>query len=54
MRLGASEIILDKNSMIHSLYKTDRIFERHRHRYEVNKDYVDLLTKDKLIFQPNP
>ena len=51
MRLGASEIILDKNSMIHSLYKTDRIFERHRHRYEVNKDYVDLLTKDKkLIF----
>lgn len=51
MRLGASEIILDKNSMIHSLYKTDRIFERHRHRYEVNKDYVDILTKDKkLIF----
>jgi len=45
MRLGASEIILNKNSMIHSLYKKETIYERHRHRYEVNKDYIDTLLK---------
>ncbi|NYT04549.1 MAG: CTP synthase (glutamine hydrolyzing) [Candidatus Methanofastidiosa archaeon] len=51
MRLGASEIILDKVSMIHSLYNADKIYERHRHRYEVNRDYIDILLKDKsLIF----
>jgi CTP synthase len=51
MRLGASEILLDKGSIIHSLYKKETIFERHRHRYEVNKDYIDTLLKKKdLVF----
>jgi CTP synthase len=37
--------------MIHSLYNADKIYERHRHRYEVNREYIDILLKDKsLVF----
>ncbi len=51
MRLGASEIILEKNSRIYSLYKKDKIYERHRHRYEVSFDYIDILqTGENFLF----
>jgi len=43
MRLGAQECFLDKDSLSRSLYKKARIFERHRHRYEVNNNYLDML-----------
>jgi CTP synthase len=43
MRLGAQECLLDKDSLSRSLYKKAKILERHRHRYEVNNNYLDML-----------
>jgi CTP synthase len=40
MRLGAYECELEKDSLVHQLYKKKNISERHRHRYEVNDKYV--------------
>ncbi len=40
MRLGAHEILLDESSKTAKLYGTATIFERHRHRYEINPDYI--------------
>ncbi len=39
MRRGAYETILMPGTQAHACYKTDRIHERHRHRYEFNPDY---------------
>jgi CTP synthase len=50
MRLGAHKIIVRPNTMAYSLYKTDEICERHRHRFEVNLDYFDKLEKNGLVF----
>ncbi|MCK4636478.1 MAG: CTP synthase (glutamine hydrolyzing) [Methanomicrobia archaeon] len=50
MRLGAYKIILDEKSTVYSLYKSKEIYERHRHRYEVNPEYIDLLTKNGVRF----
>ncbi len=36
MRLGAYECALQSGSRAHAIYQSDRIEERHRHRYEVN------------------
>jgi CTP synthase len=40
MRLGAHEILLDENSKTAKLYGSTTIFERHRHRYEINLEYL--------------
>ncbi|MBI04779.1 MAG: CTP synthetase [Pelagibacteraceae bacterium] len=40
MRLGSYRAILKKNSKIFKIYKTGKIDERHRHRYEVNNKYI--------------
>lgn len=50
MRLGAHEVRLKKNSILHSLFKKEIIKERFRHRYEVNPKYVDLLEENGLLF----
>jgi CTP synthase len=50
MRLGAYPAKLDGNSVVRSLYGTDEISERHRHRYEVNVHYRDALEGAGLIF----
>ena len=39
LRLGAYPCILEKDSKAYSMYGTEEISERHRHRYEVNNDY---------------
>ncbi|MBO5489349.1 MAG: CTP synthase, partial [Eubacterium sp.] len=43
LRLGAYPCRLKKDSLAESLYKKTEISERHRHRYEVNNDYRDIL-----------
>ena len=43
MRLGAQECILEKDSLTRSLYNKSKIRERHRHRYEVNNNLIDVL-----------
>lgn len=40
MRLGRQEARLAEGSLLHKIYGADTIVERHRHRYEVNSDYV--------------
>lgn len=43
LRLGSYPCILDKSSRAYTLYGTEIIHERHRHRYEVNNDYRSIL-----------
>ena len=43
MRLGASPIKLVADTIAYRVYKADVVFERHRHRYEVNNKYLDML-----------
>ena len=50
MRLGAHEIVVDPGSTARSLYNTTRIWERHRHRFEVNPKYFQQLTSKGLRF----
>ena len=50
MRLGSYEAKLRHNSLIHKIYKSKSIFERHRHRYEVNNKLKDKFEKKGLIF----
>jgi CTP synthase len=50
MRLGAYPASLSPNSHVASLYGSDNISERHRHRYEVNGKYKDVLEKGGLVF----
>ena len=50
MRLGLYEAILKKNSLISKIYSSNKIKERHRHRYEVNLRYRNDFEKKGLIF----
>ncbi|MEZ0496563.1 CTP synthase [Sphingomonas sp. IW22] len=50
MRLGAYPAKLAGNSVVASIYGTEEISERHRHRYEVNTGYRDVLEKGGLVF----
>jgi len=50
MRLGAYPAVLKKGTLIYNLYGTDRVSERHRHRYEVNPEYVKKIEKCGLVF----
>ena len=43
MRLGAYEAVLEEGSRVRSVYGRERIFERHRHRYEFNIGYRERL-----------
>ena len=48
MRLGAYEAKLFKDSLSYKAYQQEKISERHRHRYEFNNDYRDVLEKGGL------
>ena len=48
LRLGSYPCVLDKDSLAYKLYGSENITERHRHRYEVNNDYREALTKAGL------
>ena len=50
MRLGSYRAKLKKNSLISKIYKSNLINERHRHRYEVDKNLKSKLEKKGLIF----
>ncbi|MDF2602903.1 CTP synthase [Sphingomonas sp. ABOLG] len=50
MRLGAYEAKLAGNSVVASIYGDTTIYERHRHRYEVNTAYKEPLEKGGLVF----
>jgi len=48
MRLGQYPCNLEANTLAHKLYGSTRISERHRHRYEVNNNYRELLKEKGL------
>ncbi|WP_303675132.1 CTP synthase [Vampirovibrio chlorellavorus] len=50
MRLGQYPCHLLKNTKAAEAYGTDVVMERHRHRYEINNEYIDILTQAGLIF----
>ncbi|MCY1172490.1 CTP synthase [compost metagenome] len=50
MRLGAYAAKLDGNSVVSTIYGDTDISERHRHRYEVNTAYREVLEKGGLVF----
>jgi CTP synthase len=49
MRKGAAKSKIKKGTLAHAIYEKDEIEERHRHRYEVNPDFVELLVNKGLI-----
>ena len=49
MRLGSWDCKINKGTNSYRAYKSELISERHRHRYEVNNDYRDLLVSKGLI-----
>ncbi|WP_338599842.1 CTP synthase [Sulfolobus tengchongensis] len=49
MRLGAQRIILKEGTFAYKLYGRKIVYERHRHRYEVNPKYVDMLQEAGLV-----
>ena len=50
MRLGAYDARLKPGSRVAEIYGTTEISERHRHRYEVNINYVPQLEAHGLVF----
>jgi CTP synthase len=50
MRLGNYLTNLDPQSIVSQLYACNEIIERHRHRYEVNNDYINEIEKSGLKF----
>ncbi len=49
IRLGAWPCQLEKGTKIAQIYKKDKIFERHRHRYEFNNKYRKIMEQKGLI-----
>ncbi len=49
MRLGQYPCHLTKGSKAAVAYGAEVVMERHRHRYEINNDYLDILTKAGLV-----
>lgn len=50
MRLGAYPAVLRKGSIVAKAYGAEKVIERHRHRFEVNPEYVDALEEKGLVF----
>lgn len=50
MRLGAYPAILKKGTIAYAAYGKEKISERHRHRWEVNPEYIEKIEKSGLIF----
>ena len=50
LRLGNYNCKITKNTLAYKDYKTDLIKERHRHRYEFNNKYMDLLKENGMVF----
>ena len=50
MRLGAHETRIDPDTLAAEIYEADACTERHRHRYEVNPEYIDRLESENMVF----
>jgi CTP synthase len=50
MRLGAYPCDLTPDTLAHKIYASDRVQERHRHRLEVNNEYLSVLAQNGMRF----
>jgi CTP synthase len=50
MRLGGHDIYIKPDTLAYRIYGKEKIRERHRHRYEVNPPYIEILEKGGLKF----
>jgi CTP synthase len=50
MRLGAQEVLLGAGTQARDVFGKDVIFERHRHRYEFNNNYMERFKQAGLKF----
>ncbi len=50
MRLGSYPCQIEERSLTHQIFKSKKIFERHRHRFEVNPLYHAILQKAGMVF----
>lgn len=50
MRLGAYPCYLKQSTIARAAYKAEMVSERHRHRYEVNPEYIEVLEKGGVVF----
>ncbi|AKA48405.1 CTP synthetase [uncultured archaeon] len=50
MRLGSKKVLIKENTLASKIYGSREIWERHRHRFEVNPDYIDALTSKGAVF----
>ena len=50
MRLGAYDCIVKQGTKAEQVYGANKISERHRHRYEVNNEYIEQISKAGLVF----
>ena len=49
MRLGSYPCEIKENSLAHQIYGQKHIFERHRHRYELNNSYLSELETNGML-----
>jgi CTP synthase len=49
MRLGAWQAKLKKDTLAYNIYNLEIVSERHRHRYEFNNEYLEMLQRNGLI-----
>jgi len=50
MRLGSWKCVIENNSLAHKIYSTNEINERHRHRYELNFEFMKELSQNGMVF----
>ena len=46
---SAYECDIEEGTLAHRIYNSTRISERHRHRYEFNNDYVDMIQSAGMV-----
>ena len=49
LRLGAYPCVVKENTLLYKCYQEKIIKERHRHRYEFNNDYRDIMTQNGMV-----
>ena len=54
LRLGLYDCNIKENTKVYSAYKAKDIKERHRHRYEFNNKFMEVLSSDLMVVGKNP
>ncbi|HNW32176.1 MAG TPA: CTP synthase, partial [Caldisericia bacterium] len=50
MRLGSQPCVIEEGTLAYSIYNTNKIQERHRHRLEINNEYKPVLQEKGMVF----